>query len=390
MSFVLLDVGGTFVKAAFLAEGHEGVESIKVVRHPITEFSSISTKSRTFDPRKLLLTIESALSKVGFDSNSTSRLLVTGQMAGLAMFQRDAGPVSEFISWQDEVYTASSTDLQDLVLRTGDPIRPNLPIVRLSNTRTPDDWVIGSFMWGVTSLLVNRPIEFAHVSDCAALGLLDVLTADWDSEALLRVGLRRHQLPTPSWDTKMVGLIGNCEVYVPYGDHQMSLFGGNLTEDEVSVNIATGGQVSQITANPSRKLQFRPYVVKGSYLQTRTHLTAGRRLNSALETHLGRAPTSQEWTQILKLDNFSHLPSLLETTLNALVNEYCTEIQKIMRPETCRLVFTGGVAQNSTLIRSKICEKLGLEQRVVEADDAAIAGLRRIAELQFKDFNCEL
>jgi acetate kinase len=54
-----------------------------------------------------------------------------------------------------------------------------------------------------------------------------------------------------------------------------------------------------------------------------------------------------------------------------------------MRPETCRLVFTGGVAQNSTLIRSKICEKLGLEQRVVEADDAAIAGLRRIAELQF-------
>ena len=79
--------------------------------------------------------------------------------------------------------------------------------------------------------------------------------------------------------------------YPALGDQQCALYGIDLQEDELSLNVSTGSQVSRIT----RQLDLGPYqsrrYVDDLYLNTITHLPAGRSLNVLVDllTELSKA-----------------------------------------------------------------------------------------------------
>jgi len=71
-------------------------------------------------------------------------------------------------------------------------------------------------------------------------------------------------------------------VYAPSGDHQSALAGAFLAEGELSVNISTGSQTSLLAQKfEPGDHQTRPFF-DGRFLNTVTHIPAGRALNVLL------------------------------------------------------------------------------------------------------------
>ncbi len=116
-----------------------------------------------------------------------------------------------------------------------------------------------------------------------AIGLLDLATLDYHYSALERIGLGDLWLPELCHD---VGEVGRWTMdqhtfiaHGAYGDQQCALFGAQLAPGELSINASTGSQVSMRTVNfESGDYQTRAYF-ESSWLNTITHLPAGRSLN---------------------------------------------------------------------------------------------------------------
>jgi sugar (pentulose or hexulose) kinase len=90
------------------------------------------------------------------------------------------------------------------------------------------------------------------------------------------------------------------------GDHQTALLGAGVEVGDLSLNISTGSQVSQITPT----LMLGPYQTHcyfhGGHVNTITHLPAGRSLNVLIDflTELSRAAgvkIDQPWKHVNEL-----------------------------------------------------------------------------------------
>jgi sugar (pentulose or hexulose) kinase len=120
-----------------------------------------------------------------------------------------------------------------------------------------------------------------------AYGLLNLKKLDWHYPAIGELGLPRLRWPLLRKHGEVVGhlKVGQRTVpcYTPVGDYQCAMVGALLTTDELSLNISTGSQVSRLT--PELRLgdyQSRPFF-DGKFLNTFTHIPAGRSLNLLLE-----------------------------------------------------------------------------------------------------------
>src|SRR5581483_9961733 len=106
-------------------------------------------------------------------------------------------------------------------------------------------------------------------------------------EGLVWPAIADHRRPIGHW------LVRGREVpvYPSLGDQQCALRGVGLEADDLSINISTGSQISRLTDRPTPgDYQTRPYF-DGRFLNTITHLPAGRSLNTLVDllTELARA-----------------------------------------------------------------------------------------------------
>jgi sugar (pentulose or hexulose) kinase len=106
-----------------------------------------------------------------------------------------------------------------------------------------------------------------------------------------------------------------------YGDQQCALYGSGLTSNELSINVSTGSQVSILTD----QFQSGPYQTRcyfhGKWLNTITHLPAGRALNawvnllSELADEEGK-PLDRVWETIAKkMEQVTHTDLQAELSL---------------------------------------------------------------------------
>ena len=88
-------------------------------------------------------------------------------------------------------------------------------------------------------------------STTIAIGAINVSTGQWHHEAFGSLGI--DHLAWPNLDRAHAPLgetrVGtqHVAVYPAIGDHQCALLGVGLAEDELSVNVSTGSQVSRLT-----------------------------------------------------------------------------------------------------------------------------------------------
>jgi sugar (pentulose or hexulose) kinase len=199
------------------------------------------------------------------------------------------------------------------------------------------------------------------------------------------------------------------------GDQQSALLGSFLEERELSLNIATGSQVSLLSRDCELgDYQTRPYF-DGHYLKTITHIPAGRAVNALIRllTEISAPATEADpiWDyiqkQVQKTPNtdlgveisFFRSPLGDEGKIahmreeNMTVGHLFSAVFKTMAEnyhrcalrlspgrEWERLVFSGGLALNAPVLQQAILEKFGRPAyRINELKEDTLTGLLILA-----------
>jgi xylulokinase len=202
-------------------------------------------------------------------------------------------------------------------------------------------------------------------------------------------------------------VFGGSPVFTPVGDQQASLLGVGLREDEVAVNVGTGGQVARILREFSygTHYQTRPYF-EDLFLATITHLPAGRLV----------AEYFKIWTQSFKFSfreflEFSspqvaipasippleldvnnkkalvdasrahmHVPHSLPTELSkTLAAIYARAIEEVDPGGKKKIVFAGGLGSAFADLQRRISKATHREIRVSSSLESTISGLSKLA-----------
>ena len=429
-----IDLGATFIKGA--AVDLDTGRMAHVIRRPFPSFATDRASGvREVPIAEVVSAVGSLLEELVNCAPEANSVFWCGQMHGLVLCDGVGRPLSDFISWQDQrsVQTepgapASSYDvLQNLVTHAdlvdlGREFSPRHPVATLHWLTRQGRLPRGAYAASLTDFMVAHFAKvppLTHPTNASAHGLFSLIAGNWHMELIERIGLGMLAWPEIAREmepTRQIQIGGRrLTCYPGIGDQQAALLGADLREDELSLNIATGSQVSLLT----RDLRLGDYQVRpfpgGKYLQTVTHLPAGRALNALLGL-LGELPAAQgtplrqPWELVSKAvsevsstdltadlaffncavgqeGGLSHLREdnlrvghlFLAAFLNMAHNYHDAALRLAPRQDWTRVVFSGGLAQKLPALRAGILERLGSNHRVVDEPEDTLAGLRNLA-----------
>ena len=363
------------------------------------------------------------------DADATAKaVFFSSQMGGLILAD-EREPPTHYISWRDQrsVTSAGARPTAMSVLRErisaeqfqqiGQELKPGGPTALLFSLAQQGQLQpgmqplsLGSY---VTSVLCERQ---PCIDPSEALGTCNLITGDWHRELYHSLGIDDLQWPRLQSYRQSCGTIrchGRELVCHPaVGDHPCALLGVGLVEQELSINASTGSQVSVLTKNCQLGNWQTRYGFDNSFLNTITHLPAGRSLN-ALVSLLGTfaPPGSDLWPAIvaavdakqttdleidlsffdgalgssgrmgnMTIENLT-LGDLFLAAFRNMADNYklCSERLSACGPWN-RLVLSGGLTQRVPRLRQLIQERIALPVRECPERDDTMYGLLRLAQ----------
>ncbi|HWQ11418.1 MAG TPA: FGGY family carbohydrate kinase [Roseiflexaceae bacterium] len=432
MRMVGIDLGTSFVKGAVLDLDALHLEHAHRAPFP-APLAGLPAGHHEIDPEAVVATVRETLEALLVRAPDCAGVVLCTQMHSVLLVDAGGAPLTGAVTWLDqralEAHPAGGTYFDALAARmgaearrrNGNELRPGLPIATLF-------WLAehGALPAGATPLTMA---DFALLRLCgappgvdatnaAASGALDLTTGDWQHAALAALGL--HGLAWPR-----IGPLGEpaagypfrgrrIPCYRPVGDAQCALAGVGLVAGELSVNVATGSQVSLLRPEPlPGDFQTRPFF-DGQYLTSVVGLPAGRSLN-ALVALLGElaaahgAPVADPWPYLLRaaeeapdgplrvnLAFFAGaegapgaIEGITEQSLTAgqLFRAAFRRMAETYHAAAVRLapegglhglVFSGGLAHRAPLLRDFIADRLGLPSRLGPEEDT-LHGLLALA-----------
>jgi xylulokinase len=414
MSFALLDLGGTFIKCRL-------DDSDKEVRIKFPPFvKNKNPRIREVDPNELLQSVFTILDEVISTSKKVDGILISGQMHGWVLIDQDFNPLTNIVTWQDSrsqiednfydnlIENFSDDDVQDC----GNEVKPGSPIAGIAFTLSKLDiknFQITSLLSWVAAHLVEIKTNIMHKTDAAAFSCLNLKHLNWNKNMISVAGIKDESLPKVFHNLEVIGNSGqfNCSVFTPVGDYQASLFGVELNSDEISINLATGGQVSKlISGHEYSKFQVRPYFAD-QFLQTKTHLPAGRHANYVL-SKFRKGEIDDNWEFLTNLNfvnsyislknidneididkeyNSSSITSFQDEAelilyFTSIIMKYIDVVKIFSNKQDIKVIGSGGLISNSKFIREAF-EFLGdfRFERIIVGEDAALKGLERLTKI---------
>lgn len=302
MSYVAIDIGASYIKGALVHP--EKISMGQCLRVPFPGFRHDRPPShREVDIRLVLETVENILQELCRDEEYVRGVFVCGQMHGLVLSDARGRALSDFISWQDrralDPHPSGQGTYFDLLsdritpaerAAFGNELRPGLPLCTLwtlseKGVLPPERCFPASLPDFVAAHLCGTEPR-TESTNAAAHGAFDIVRREWHRDVIARLELDHLAWPGLQEFFVPVGVlrIGRFEIpcYTPVGDQQAALAGACLGEDEISVNVGTGSQVSMLSEIiPVGDCQARPYF-DNLYINTVTHIPAGRALNALL------------------------------------------------------------------------------------------------------------
>jgi sugar (pentulose or hexulose) kinase len=317
-----IDIGSTTIKGAELdlERGQVG----KVVRERFPDpIAGLPPRHFEVDPERIVAVTRSVIDQLVAAAPESAAVFFSGQMGGVILVDDGGRPLTNYLSWRDQRTLDSrcggGSYVDEIERRwsagelreVGNELKPgsgtSLLFWLAENGRLPAAGTpcgIGDF---VVSRLCGAP---PGMHPTQAIGLLNLHTCGWHHTAFDRLGIGALKWPPLAELRIPIGKTAHSGRRIPcypvLGDQQCALYGIDLQENELSLNVSTGSQVSRIT----RELQLGPYQsrrhVDDRYLNTITHLPAGRSLNVLVDllTELTRAegrPCSSPWAHIARL-----------------------------------------------------------------------------------------
>lgn len=296
MNCLALDIGSSTIKGAVLDLEQGAVGSI--VREPFPDpISGLAANHFEVDPELVAASTRRVIERLAEAAPNATTVFACGQMGGVVLVDPESGrPLTNYLSWRDQrtltphpyggsyldeiLRRWSGSELSDL----GNELKPGsassllfwlaesqrLPLPTIPST-------IGDFVLGRLCRATPR------MEPTQAIGLVNLRDGRWHLSAFARLGIDRLLWPELTGVEKPLGQIEigsrRLTCYPVLGDQQCALRGAGLRDGELSLNISTGAQVSRITSELELgAYQTRPYF-SGRFLNTITHLPAGRSLS---------------------------------------------------------------------------------------------------------------
>jgi xylulokinase len=436
MSFIGIDLGATFLKGAWLHP--ERGELSGVQREPFPAFTpGLPPGRREVTAAAVLAAVTRLLENLlAASPEPCAGILFCGQMHGFVLVAADGTGRSDFISWQDTRALARAPagtgtcfdELRaalgpDRISQLGNELRPGSPLAALHAMSVRGELPRGAAPLSLPDYValalggrLDRPATDA--TNAAAHGALHVADRAWHREAVQRLGLDHLRWPEilPSGGVlgRWHGAGREIPLHVPIGDQQAALLGAGLGEGELSLNIATGSQVSRLADTPAAgDWQLRPFT-DHRWLRTVTHLPAGRALNAMLGL-LGElaadqgTPLRDPWAQVARLAaatppprlraNLAFFPSavgdeggfdqltedelkagpLFHAAFRSMASNYLQAAHRIAPQGWSQVVFSGGLVQKLPVLQAIILEQLASGHRLAPQAEDTLQGLMQLA-----------
>lgn len=430
MKFLAIDLGTSFLKGAVLDLDAHSISHVRRLAMP--------PRVSGGDPEAYEIAVEPVVSLVRelidllLDASGQAEgLVMCSQMHAVVLVDGEGVACSNAITWQDqrarqphpdgfESYVAWARDRMGAegCAAVGNEARPGVPGVTLPLVLAQRPELQGSLLASlpdyVLSVLSGSPVV-AEPTIAAAFGLLDVEGGRWRDDVIEALGLNGLRFPelVSHRESPYVLDRGGQRLRCgpPLGDHQAALLGSLLRPGELSLNISTGSQVSSLSESfQPGSYQTRPFF-EGSYLNTHTHIPAGRSLNALVSfvTEIRRlegGEIAEPWSLIVQaVDNLEetdlevdlsfftsreadagkigniresnftvgHVFRAAFESMAANYRKYAAELPGAEEAE--RLVFSGGIAQKLPFLREMIASSFQRPARVCPSEEDALLGL---------------
>lgn len=431
MSLIGIDLGTSFIKAGVL--DLETLQLKHVQRVPFPDMlPSLPAQYREFDPASIMSAVRKVLSDIAPFAQDCEGVVMCTQMHGVVFTTEHGEARSNLTTWQDQrvldthpsntgtYFDVLKNHLNDDELRQlGNELRAGLPIglffwMAEQGKLPARDLIPASLADFVIANLCNcRPST--EITNAMAHGLLNLDTLDWHDEVIYKAGLSELRLPAILPHGEVVGWLEwngqKIPCYTSVGDYQCSIVGALLQDDELSLNISTGSQVSLLKPHAVfGNFQTRPFF-DGRFSITVTHIPAGRALN-ALVKLLSELAISQgqelvdPWAYITKSaaqvqsprlranlafynsavgdeGGFTHLREdeltvghLFRGAFQNMAENYAMFAERLSPQRSWnRLVFSGGLVQKIDILRQLICDRFNADYRVSPVQEDTLLGL---------------
>ena len=265
-----LDVGTTAVKVAAFSTAGRGQVAAASKEYPLTQ---PRPGWHVQDPATVLAAVDATLAAcvADLDGARVVGLSVGSAQHGLLGLDDRREAVTPLVTWADARSTAEARELRsdgraaDLLRRTGTPVHPMSPLVKLVWFARHEPETAAAVAWWVglkDLLLLHLTGELVtELSSASATGLLGSATRDWDDDALALAGVRREQLPPVLATTTVLelapdaarrsGLTAGLPVVVGAADGPLGNLGTGAIEPGVAgLSLGTSGAVRMAVDGP--------------------------------------------------------------------------------------------------------------------------------------------
>lgn len=440
MRFIGIDLGTSFLKGAVLDLDALAIWHVERVPFP-EPIRGLDPAFREFDPAEIVAATRALLDRLLGHAPDAAGIVMCSQLHGMVFTTENGKAVANAINWQDQralqPFPGSGGSYFDEINRRitteerrqlGNEARPGVPLCFLfwlvQNQRLPAEAVTATALPNfVVANLCGSPPR-SDVTNAFAHGALNVETRDWHRPVIEKLGFGGVRWPEIVPQGTVVGEycsgFRKVPVFAPVSDYHCSQVGAFLDDGELSVNISTGSAVIQLARGCEfGDFQTRPWF-DGRFLKTITHIPGGRALNALIRllTELAQAQGVElrdPWDYILaeaaKVEStdlrvnptfyFSAMGDrgaithareenltvghLFQAAFAGMADNYAACAARVCpRRDWTQLVFSGGVALKTALLRRLICERLGQSHRLAASDEDTLLGLL-VLGLAFSD-----
>jgi sugar (pentulose or hexulose) kinase len=430
MQFIGIDLGTTSIKGAVLDLDVRAI--CRVTRRPFpSALPHMPRGHYEVDPQSVLCETRAVLDELLDHAPDAGGILLCSQMHGMVLLDESLQPITNVITWQDQRALASDPPSfdqlqrqlsQDDLRRLGSDVWASRPLAVLHNLNAHGQLPAGATFCAlpdfVFASLCNTP-PVTDLGHAAASAMCDLGQGDWHRDLLRRLSLDSLKLPRIAPHDEVIGHSIHAGRAIPWhppvADQQCALLGANLQAGELSINVSTGSQVALLSDMLAHgDFQTRPFF-DGRYLLTLIHIPAGRSLNvlmrllAELAAEEGK-PLEHAWAHVerlagavdstdLKVDlsffagalgNEGSITNIREDNLSAghlfraafasMADNY-QQCALQLSPQRAwqRIVFSGGLALQSSVLRNETLARFNCPHCLAEGGEDALVGLLAVA-----------
>ncbi|MEP0911927.1 gluconokinase [Leptolyngbya sp. GB1-A1] len=293
-----VDIGTTSTKAVLFTLAGEAVQQA-LIEYPLYSPTPATAEQ---DPNEIFLavlkTIQQVVQAIGAKPGEIVGLSFSSAMHSLILMDKDDRPLTRSITWADNRSAAWAQSLKqsgqghEIYLRTGTPIHPMSPLVKLLWLRQDQ---LDLFQQAARFISIKEYVFFrltrryvVDYSIASATGLLNLNRLEWDSEALDIAGVRPAQLselvpttyllkPIQTDFAAIMGIAPETPIVMGASDGVLSNLGVGAIEPGVfATTIGTSGAIRAVIDRPVTDPQERLFC----YPLTKQHWVIGGAVNN--------------------------------------------------------------------------------------------------------------